>query len=195
MKVIGLTGGIGMGKSTSARFLEELGIRIIDTDALARKLVGPSQPALSEIAAVFGSEVIDETGALRRDVMARIVFADENKRRLLESILHPRIRERWVEHVHMEREAGVSVVVVVIPLLYETEAAPLFDFVICSACSEATQRNRLLARNWSEAHLQSRIKSQWPIEMKMDCSSFVVWTEGALEIHQRQISKLIPKLC
>ena len=86
-----------MGKSTAAALLAEKGVSVVDTDVLARQVVEPGQPALLEIAQAFGRELIAADGTLRRDALAAIVFADEAKRRQLEEILHPRIRERWQE--------------------------------------------------------------------------------------------------
>src|SRR5687768_14012614 len=102
MTTIGLTGGIGMGKSTAADLLAREGLPVIDTDVVARDLVEFGQPALAEIAAAFGSDMIDATGHLDREKMARRVFASSPDRQKLESILHPRIRDRWraeVEHL------------------------------------------------------------------------------------------------
>src|SRR5689334_15873275 len=95
MKLFGVTGGIGMGKSTSARLLAERGISVIDTDILARQIVEPGQPALGEIKSQFGDEMISSDGKLRRDLLAAKVFSDPAALKKLESILHPRIREIW----------------------------------------------------------------------------------------------------
>ena len=104
MKVFGLTGGIGMGKSVAAQFLRERGARVVDTDEFARQLVEPGQPALAEIQTVFGNNVVAPNGELRRDQLARIVFADAAARKKLEAILHPRIRERWLAGRNLARE-------------------------------------------------------------------------------------------
>src|SRR5688572_5453427 len=101
MTVIGLTGGVGMGKSTSAEFFAQRGMAVIDTDALARQIVEPGQPALEEIRQQFGPEAINSAGRLRRDEMAKRVFADDTQRKKLEAILHPRIRERWLQQVEL----------------------------------------------------------------------------------------------
>src|SRR5688500_6651449 len=95
MLKIGITGGIGMGKSTVAEFLSRRGEFVIDTDELARELVRPGQPALNEIRATFGEAVISQDGALNRSTLAQLVFGDPEKRKLLEQILHPRIRNAW----------------------------------------------------------------------------------------------------
>src|ERR1035437_2796919 len=99
MKVCGLTGGAGMGKSTAAQFLRTCGAQVADTDELARQLVQPGLPALAEIQAAFGKNIIASDGQLKRDELARIVFADAAARQKLEAILHPRIRERWLAQI------------------------------------------------------------------------------------------------
>ena len=103
MKVCGLTGGVGMGKSTAAQFLREHGAQVVDTDELARQLVEPGQPALTEIQAVFGKSIVAPDGQLRRDELAQIVFTDPAARKKLEAILHPRIRERWLAQIETWR--------------------------------------------------------------------------------------------
>jgi dephospho-CoA kinase len=194
MILIGLTGGIGMGKSTTASFLERLGIPVIDTDLLARQIVEPGQPALEEVQQAFGGSVVDSEGRLRRDVVARLVFADDAKRRQLEAILHPRIRELWQAQVAAWRAEHRPMGAVVIPLLFETDAAKEFDVVFCTACSAASQRRRLEARGWSAAQIEQRIAAQWPAQRKMDLSRFVVWTEPPLEAHAAQVEKVVKLL-
>ena len=149
MKLCGLTGGAGMGKSTAARFFRERGAQIIDTDELARELVQPGQSALEEIQAEFGNGLIAVDGQLRRDELASIVFADAAARAKLEAILHPRIREKWLTQIETWRRENHPLAVVVIPLLFETRAESYFDKIVCVACSATAQRERLLARGWT----------------------------------------------
>ena len=193
MKLFGLTGGIGTGKSTAAKFLSAQGVPVIDTDDIAREVVAPGQPALREVAAAFGLGILDSSGALNRRALADIVFADPSQRQQLEAILHPPIRERWNAQAHAWRSAGVAVGVVIIPLLFETGAQTHFDAVICTACTDATQRARLAPRSWTADQIASRISAQWPLEKKMGASQYVIWTEGALEIHHRQLSLLFSR--
>jgi len=191
MTTIGLTGGIGMGKSTAADLLAREGLPVVDTDVLARDLVEFGQPALAEIAAAFGSDMIDATGHLNREKMARRVFASSPDRQKLESILHPRIRDRWRAEVERLRGEGNRAVVVVIPLLFETGAESELDTTVCVACSVATQRNRLLARGWTLSHLEQRIQAQWPTEKKMQLSDYVIWTEGSIDVHAEQLKRVL----
>jgi dephospho-CoA kinase len=194
MKVCGLTGGVGMGKSAAAGFFYELGARIIDTDELARELVQPGRPALAEIQKVFGGGIVSADGRLRRDELARIVFGDDTLRRRLEEILHPRIRAGWLARVETWRRENHPLAVVVIPLLFETQAEDHFDRIICVACSPAEQQRRLLARGWTPAQARQRTAAQLPVAEKIARSQFVVWTDGALEVHRRQVEQINAKL-
>jgi dephospho-CoA kinase len=194
MKVLGLTGGVGMGKSTAAGFLLSQGVRVVDTDALARQFVQPGKPALVEIQAAFGQTLVAPDGHLRRDELARIVFADSAARQKLEAILHPRIFAAWRAQIEIWRGENQPHAVVVIPLLYETKAETWFDKIICLACSAAAQQQRLLARGWTADQIRQRLAAQWPVEQKIARADFVVWTEGAIAAHQQQLEQILKKL-
>ena len=191
MKVVGLTGGVGMGKSTAAQLLRSRGAAVVDTDDLARQVVEPGQPALAEVREAFGAEIVGPDGRLRRDELARRVFADPAARRRLEGILHPPIRALWRAQVQNWRTEGRPLAVVVIPLLFETKAEAELDASICVACSAATQHQRLLARGWSPEHIEQRLQAQWPVETKMACADYVVWTEAGLDVHAMQIERIL----
>lgn len=191
MLVLGLTGGVGMGKSLVARMLEHRGAAVVDTDLIARELVEPGQPALTEIQDAFGREVVDSSGVLRREELARIVFADSAQRKRLETILHPRIRDQWrriVEAKHME---AVAMTVVVIPLLFETEAESFFERVICVGCSAGVQHSRLAGRGWNSSEIQRRIAAQWPIARKMERADWVIWNESSAQICEKQLARIL----
>jgi len=194
MKVLGLTGGVGMGKSTAAGLLSARGAKVIDTDELARQLVEPGQSALKEIQSVFGQSVLDAQGRLRRDELARIIFADVVARKKLEEILHPKIRERWQSQLEIWRKEGHALAVVVIPLLYETRAESAFDKIICVACSPAAQQERLLVRGWSAEQIRQRIAAQMSVEQKIAKADFVVWTDGVKEMQSPQLERILARL-
>jgi dephospho-CoA kinase len=194
MKLLGLTGGIGMGKSTSASLLAARGVPVIDTDQIAREIVEPGQPALATITAAFGREMIDADGKLRRAALAELVFSSPPKRQELESILHPLIRDRWMAQAQSWRNEEQGMGVVVIPLLFETQAQSHFDTVLCTACSPATQIERLRARGWPEPQIHQRLAAQWPVEKKINASNFVIWTEGVLELHRLQLERVLSGL-
>lgn len=192
MKVFGLTGGIGMGKSTAARLLEERGVQVIDTDVLARRIVEPGQPALAEIQLAFGKGVIHSDGHLNRKTLAEIVFANPAAREQLERITHPRIQTLWQAQVKNWRAERPSCAVVVIPLLFETAAEPDFDATLCVACSAPTQQHRLRERNWTADQIRQRINAQWPVDKKMGRADFVIWSEGGLEVLAGQLARIFP---
>ena len=194
MKVLGLTGGIGMGKSTSARLLRAREVPVVDTDDLARQVVAPGQPALAEVLAAFGPQMAGPDGQLRRAELARCVFADPAARRRLEAILHPPIRALWRAQVETWRAEGRPLAVVVIPLLFETKAETELDLTICVACSAPTQQQRLQARGWSPEQIEQRLQAQWPVETKAARADYLVWTEADLEVHAAQIERILRRL-
>ena len=194
MKALGLTGGIGMGKSAASDLIAKRGIPVIDTDLLARQLVKPGQPALGEIAGIFGKHLLDESGLLRRGELARLVFADPSARQKLESILHPKIRQLWRSQVNDWNQQGKALAIVVIPLLFETNAEKELDATICIACSAATQRQRLLTRGWSAEQIEQRLAAQLPIEQKISRSNFVLWNEASLEVLSAQLDLVLGRV-
>jgi dephospho-CoA kinase len=196
-----------MGKSAVGDLLRARGVQVLDTDQLARELVEPGLPALAEIQSTFGSEFVASDGRLRRDLLARRVFADAEARKKLEAILHPRIRTLWAEAVRSWRsQAGerghppennaesrpcCRIFAVMIPLLFETNCQQEFDATICISCSARTQFERLGDRGWSPEQIQQRIASQMPTEEKMGRADYVVWTEGPLELAAAQLSRIL----
>ena len=194
MKLCGLTGGVGMGKSTAAGFLLQLGARVVDTDEIAREVVQPGQPALAEIQNHFGKKILAPDGNLDRAALAGIVFHDEAARKKLEAILHPRIRERWSAQAEAWRKENFAVGVVIIPLLFETQAEASFDKILCVACSPKSQLERLNTRGWTAEQSQQRIAAQLPVSQKMARAHYVFWSEGAPEILRQQLAAIFPRL-
>ena len=193
MKTLGLTGGVGMGKSACGELLRRRKIPVVDTGELARRVVEPDQPAFAEVQQLFGSEIIGPDGHLRREELGRRVFSDAAARKALEQILHPRIRDQWLHQIETWRQEGQFLAVVMIPLLFETHAEREFDATVCVACSLPSQRERLLARGWSLEHIQQRIAAQWPINNKIACANYVIWSEGSLDIHAEQLERILKR--
>lgn len=179
-----------MGKSACAHLFREAGIPLADTDLLARQLVEPGQPCLAEIVRAFGPQMLDAAGRLRREELGRQVFHNPSARQQLEAILHPPIRAAWKAAFDTWQAEGRPLAVADIPLLFETQAQAEFDGVICVACSERTQRQRLLSRGWSEAEMDRRQQAQWPIQRKMDQSDVVLWNESSLEVLREQLVRV-----
>jgi dephospho-CoA kinase len=191
MTVFGLTGGIGMGKSTAGTLLQKRGVPVVDTDDLAREVVEPGQPALEAVKAAFGPQILDTNGKLRREELARIVFGDASARVRLEAILHPRIAQLWKEETRTWHAQGFASGVVIIPLLFETGAERELDATICIACRPETQRRRLAERGWTQEQIDQRVSAQLSIEEKMKRSDYLVWTEGSLEVFGEQLQRVL----
>lgn len=190
-RVLGLTGGVGMGKSTAARLLKKVGLPVVDSDDLAREAVHPGTEGLAEIADEFGEGFLKADGSLDRDKMASKVFQDEAARKRLEAIIHPRVRIVWEKQIDQWREQKRPVGVVVIPLLFEVDLQDSFDAVLCVACTANTQRARLRERNWNDAQITVRIAAQMDIAQKMDLADHVLWNEGAPELLMDQMKEIL----
>lgn len=190
MTRIGLTGGIGCGKSTAARWLASRGILVIDTDDLARQLVEPGQEALWAIVERFGAGILRPDGTLDRAALGTWVFRDAAARQDLEGILHPRIQAAWLADLNQREAQGHAMAVVVIPLLFEKGYHGLFDVVVAMACSGSTQRERLRQRGWADAEIDARNATQWSMDAKMQAAGKVIWSEGSLDCLHAQLSRV-----
>jgi len=184
--MVGLTGGIGAGKSAVARRLAELGAVIIDSDALAREVVAPGTPGLAEVVAAFGPEVLDPDGALDRAMLGRIVFADDERRRRLEAIIHPRVRARAAE---IAASAPPDAVVVNdVPLLVEAGLAGLYQAVIVVLASEDVRVARLLRdRGMTEADVRARITAQATDEQRRAVADIVIVNDNDMDDLRSQV--------
>ncbi len=190
-RVLGLTGGVGMGKSTAARLLKKAGLSVVDSDDLAREAVQPGTEGLAEIADEFGEGFLKPDGSLDRDKMASTVFQDQAARKQLELIIHPRVRAVWENRIEQWREQKRPVGVVVIPLLFEVGLQDSFDAVLCVASTASTQRSRLRGRNWSDAQIAARIAAQMDIAQKMDLADHVLWNEGTPDQLGEQLNGIL----
>lgn len=189
-RVIGITGGVGMGKSTAAKLLREQGVPVVDSDDLARRVVAVGEPALAEIADTFGAEFLDSKCKLDRGKMAAYIFGNDAERKKLESIIHPRVRELWMMQIETWRADNIPLGVVVIPLLFEVGAEGEFDSVICIACTGNTQRERLHAREWDDAQIDARIAAQMEVTEKIKRADQVVWAEGDISLLREQLQRI-----
>lgn len=180
MLTIGLTGGIGSGKSTVSARLALLGAVVVDADRIAREVVEPGTDGLAEVVAAFGPEVLGPEGALDRAALGRIVFSDDERRRALEKIIHPRVRERTVAIA--SAAAPDAVMVNDIPLLVETGAAASYDLVIVVLAREETRIARLRAsRGMSDKEVRTRIAAQATDEQRRAVADIVIENDGSRE--------------
>lgn len=177
---IGLTGGIGSGKSTVARMFGQLGAVVLDADRIARELTGPGCEATGLIAAEFGAAVLGPDGEVDRKALAAAAFGDGAKRGRLESILHPRIVARRREMLaDIARESGAGAVVVSeAALIFEAGTRSEFDGVVLVTAPEEVRRARLAAAGWAPETVRARMASQWPEETKIPLARWVVDNGG-----------------
>ncbi len=190
MRVLGLTGGIGSGKSVVAQMFARLGAVVIDADQLAREVVEPGQPALQEIAATFGADMIQPDGRLDRAKLARIIFADPAERAKLDAITHPRIRARMDEEIKA-RQSGPGVLIVDIPLLYENDRTNTVERVIVVWVDPQTQLRRIQDRDGLAADAaRQRIAAQMPLDEKRARADHVIDNSGNREDTQRQVEAI-----
>jgi dephospho-CoA kinase len=187
VKPLGLTGGIGSGKSMVASMFTQLGADVIDADRLAREVVEPGQPALEEIAAAFGGDILLPDGRLDRGQLARIIFADPVARGKLNAITHPRIRERMDAEI-TARRSRPGVLIVDIPLLYENDRTRAVETVIVVWVDPKTQLRRLQERDGlSVAEARQRIAAQMPLDEKRARADVVIDNSGSRENTRRQV--------
>lgn len=187
MYVVGLTGGIACGKSEVSRRLQAKGLPIVDADIISRKLVEPGQPLLAEIAETFGDGILHSDGSLDRGRLGRLVFDDYDLLQQLNALMHPAIWKECLRCLGELREQ-CSAAVLVVPLLYEHNGDAFVDTVWVVACSEALQLQRLQERDHlTEAQAYARIKTQMPIDKKIERADHVILNEGTLEDLQREV--------
>ncbi|MFB9330122.1 dephospho-CoA kinase [Paenibacillus aurantiacus] len=187
--ILGLTGGIACGKSTVSAMLVRRGAQLVDADKVAREVVLPGEPALDEIISLFGQGVIAEDGTLNRRELGSIVFADADKLKQLERILHPAIRGRMREQVEAYEAADPhGLVVADIPLLYETGQADSYERIMVVYIPRLLQIQRLMTRNsLPQEEAVRRIDLQMDIEEKRQRADFVIDNSGDLDATERQI--------
>jgi dephospho-CoA kinase len=190
---VGLTGGVGSGKSTVSAMLADLGAVVIDADLLAREVVAPGSDGLTAVVEAFGPTVLTATGELDRPALGAVVFADEVARRRLEAIIHPLVRARGAE---LEAAAPAEAVVVHdIPLLAETGQADAFDAVVVVDVPVEVQMERMVrSRGMSPQEAQSRIAAQATREQRRAVATYVIDNTGTLEDLRDRVAEVFEAL-
>ena len=192
-RVVGLTGGIGSGKSSVAAMLAELGAVVIDADAIVHELQAPGAPMLEALAEAFGAEILDADGALDRQQLADRIFGDDEARQRLNAIVHPPVGIELARRLEAARSAGVPLVVLDIPLLLEGRGRSGFgmDAVVVVWTPESVQLARAVARDEaSEDEIRVRIRAQMPLDQKRDLADHVIDNSGSLAETRRQVEAL-----
>lgn len=199
---IGLSGGIGSGKSTVSRLLNELGAIIVDADAIVHELQAAGQPMLKEIAAAFGDGVLTGDGALDRPALGSIVFRDTERRRELEQIVQPPVVAEMAHRAKVAIDEGVPMVVMDIPLLFEgkktgrgSAAAMQYDATICVWVPLETQIERTMSRDKCDrGEAERRIAAQLPIDEKREMADHVIDNSGKPDQTSEQVKALYSQL-
>jgi dephospho-CoA kinase len=195
MSAVGITGGIATGKSTVAAALQKslsvhLPVEWFSADFEARRLTDSDLHVQEEIKSVFGAQLFDSDRRLRRERLRELVFRDPSARKILESILHPRIRSAW-----LERTNTGTLLLAEIPLLFETKAEKHLDLVIVTACSRSAQIHRLIeVRGLAPDLAASMIAAQMPLDEKIKRGDRLVWTDCSPKITNAQIDRLSAEL-
>jgi dephospho-CoA kinase len=195
MKKVALTGGIATGKSYVLEQFRRRGVPCLDADALAHGAMGPGTEAAAAIAARFGAEALDASGAVNRRWLGPIVFADPAARRDLEAIVHPAVYRGIEAGLRaFELTGGAPFAVIDIPLLFESGRADRFDYVIATLAPPEVQFSRLVERGLSAEDAHRRLAAQWPAADKAARANFVIRTDGTFADTDRQIETVIQQL-
>ncbi|MBS4216877.1 dephospho-CoA kinase [Bacillus sp. FJAT-49711] len=191
-KMIGLTGGIASGKSTVSNMLKKRGFTILDADLASRVVVEPGQKAYGQIIEVFGKNILNEDKMINRAKLGSIIFNDDEKRKTLNSIVHPAVRECLNDWKIQALDKGKNTIIYDIPLLYESNLTYLVEKVIVVFVDPHIQLQRLLNRNGlTEEEAKARISSQLPIQEKVNLADAIINNNGTIENTERQLNDLI----
>ena len=195
MKLIGLTGGIGSGKSTVAQLLVRHGWELVDADQIARDIVEPGQPALTELAQAFGEDILQEDGSLDRGLLASRAFSSREKTAVLNSITHPRINEETQARFDAARQAGADFVVYDMPLLVDKGLHKDMDATIVVDVDAEERVRRLVAyRGLDEEDARRRIAAQIPDDVRRAVADFIIDNNGPREALDEQVKGVVEKL-
>jgi len=191
MVVIGVTGGVGTGKSTVAKMFKALGAVVLDADAIAHQLMEPKRLAWRRIVKMFGEHLLNDDQTIDRQRLAAIVFQDPQRRRQLEAILHPQVLRHIKQHLHrLRRNRRVNVAVLDVPLLLETGADELVDVLVVVTAPPDVQRKRLLQRFGTPEDLEARIALQWELAAKAALADYVVDNTDGVDVTRTQVKRI-----
>ena len=191
MLKVAITGGAGTGKSTVARMFAELGAEVLDADQAAKDAVAVGAPAWVELRRLYGPEYFNQNGELNRSRLAQLVFADPEERRRLDGLIHPRVEAELQARVAELARQGAGLVLVEVPLLFETGREAAFDRVIVVAAPEALQIRRLRGRDRrGEAEIRGILAAQWPVADKVARADYVVDNGGRRRSTERQVKNI-----
>ena len=189
--IIGLTGGIATGKSTASRFLRDLEVVVIDADAISHKMMLPGGDAVEPVRATFGDEYINEDGSVNRRALGQLIFSDVTLRRQLEGIVHPLVQRLTLDLIRQAQELGEKIVVLDVPLLFESGMDVLCDETWVITLSPEKQLKRLMERdNCTQSAALERINAQMPQEEKVQRATEVIDNERTEEKFLSELKSL-----
>ncbi|MEH7010607.1 dephospho-CoA kinase [Neobacillus niacini] len=190
--VIGLTGGIASGKSTVSNMLKELAITVIDADVEARLAVEKGEPAYEKIVTEFGHDILLSNEEIDRQKLGSIIFHNAEKRQLLNSIVHPEVRKRMNNQVEAARVSGEQVIVLDIPLLFESKLTHMVEKTLLVYVDKDIQLKRLMERNdLSPEDAEARVKSQMPLSEKVPLADAVINNNGSIAETKKQVIEIL----
>lgn len=193
--IIGLTGGIASGKSTVSNMLKELNIPVIDADLESRYAVEPGEEAYDQIIDHFGKSILLDDGSINRAKLGEIIFNNEEERMVLNSIVHPAVRKRMAMKQEEAEKQGESIIILDIPLLFESKLTNTVDKILLVYVEEEVQLNRLMKRNgYTKEEAQARIQSQMPLKEKKKLADYVINNNGSIEQTKEQLMKTLQDL-
>lgn len=196
MKWVGLTGGLGTGKTTVSQMLIKRGIPVIDADRIAREVVEPNGPAYPGIVQAFGSEILKADGSIDRALLARAVFGDPKKLLHLEKLVHPFVQHEVVLQKQWLKDQHHPWAVYDVPLLFEKNLKTQFDFIaVVSVTDEQIQVSRLKQRNsWNDGEIQKRLRSQLPLSEKITQADYVIRNDADLSSLEKKVDTMVQML-
>lgn len=190
---LGVTGGIACGKSEVGRILASAGWAVRDADDIAHRVMEPGRPVYRRVVARFGRAVLDARGAIDRQKLGRLVFADPEARHALNAIVHPAVRRIWRRWARDRQRRGDPVAVIV-PLLFEVGEAAFWDAVVCVTTPEQTALHRLRQRGLTAREARQRMAAQWPVEEKARHATHVLRNDGDLETLRQRTLRLVRRM-
>ncbi len=185
---VGLTGGIGAGKSTVADMFSKLGAVVIRSDELARQVIEPNTPGFQKVLSRFGNQILQENGSIDRQKLAQIVFNDQNSLKDLEEIIHPLVRNKTNELI--ESQTQETIVVNEVPLLLEKKMEKMFDFLVVVISSEKNRINRLQKRGISEPEAKKRMSLQVSDEARKSSADSLITNDGNIDQLEADVAKV-----
>lgn len=187
---VGLSGGIGCGKSTVLGFFREAGWRTVDSDAVVRELLATDVEVQAQLRSRWG-EAVFANGAVDRGAVAKRVFGHEGDLKWLEELMHPLVRKTWLALIDQTPGANW---LVEIPLLFEKRLETHFDLTVCISSPSDVVADRMVARTYTEAQIEQRRKQQMPLEEKIERADFLISNAGSLEFLKQQTTRLIEQI-